>query len=87
MHSWRKEDKDDPQKEITHLNQQYIQFYKQGRYGDAINIGTKLCDIVKQTFGKNHLSYANSLSNLANLYQLVGQYSKADPLYQKSLEI
>ena len=27
------------------------------------------------------------LNNLASLYQVTGQYAKAEPLYQRSLEI
>ena len=37
--------------------------------------------------GPDHPDVANSLNNLAILYMDMGQYAKAEPLYQRSLKI
>jgi tetratricopeptide (TPR) repeat protein len=34
-----------------------------------------------------HLETAKSLNNLAELYQVMGDYAKAEPLFQQALEI
>jgi tetratricopeptide (TPR) repeat protein len=84
---WRKENKDDSQNEIARLNQQASQLQEQIRYGDAINIATPLGYIVKQTFSEEHSYYADSLSYLASLYSNIGDYTKAEPLHQQSIEV
>ena len=37
--------------------------------------------------GENHPDYATSLNNLAGLYQAMGDYAKAEPLFRQALEI
>jgi CHAT domain-containing protein/tetratricopeptide (TPR) repeat protein len=37
--------------------------------------------------GEEHLSYANSLNNLAFLYYSMGDYARAEPLYRQASEI
>ncbi len=37
--------------------------------------------------GEKHPDYAISLNNLAFLYEQMGKYAKAEPLYQQVLEI
>ena len=37
--------------------------------------------------GENHPDYAASLNNLAMLYQAMGDYAKAEPLFRQALEI
>ena len=44
-------------------------------------------EIRKQSLGEKHPDYATSLNNLAMLYQDMGDYVKAEPLFQKALEI
>ena len=40
----------------------------------------------RSKLGPDHPDVAASLNNLANLYQDMGQYAKAEPLFQRSLE-
>jgi tetratricopeptide (TPR) repeat protein len=46
-----------------------------------------LFPIVQQLFGNDHRETATSLNNLAGLYQSLGEYDKAEPLYQQALQI
>ncbi|WP_375754605.1 tetratricopeptide repeat protein [Corallococcus exercitus] len=39
------------------------------------------------TLSENQSAYAESLNNLANLYQQQGQYSRAEPLYSRALDL
>nr|MDZ8043395.1 tetratricopeptide repeat protein [Nostoc sp. DedQUE02] len=41
----------------------------------------------KRLLGDEHPDIANSLNNLAVLYNLQGRYSEAEPLYIEALEI
>src|SRR6516165_2139415 len=41
----------------------------------------------KKELGPEHPDTANSLNNLAELYQLMGDYAKAEPIYQQALQI
>ncbi|MEO0458251.1 MAG: tetratricopeptide repeat protein [Cyanobacteria bacterium P01_A01_bin.114] len=43
--------------------------------------------MTEQRFGPEHPSTATSLNNLAGLYESMGRYSEAEPLYVRSLEI
>jgi tetratricopeptide (TPR) repeat protein len=43
--------------------------------------------IREKVLGKEHSNVANSLNNLATLYQEMGNYSQAEPLFQRSLAI
>ena len=41
-------------------------------------------EIYEDKLGKDHPDVAATLNNLANLYQAMGQYAKAEPLYQRA---
>ena len=55
--------------EAERLNQQVIELYKQGKYNEAISLAEKALAIRKQQLGDNHPDTAQSLNNLAALYQ------------------
>ena len=44
-------------------------------------------EICRTALGENHPDYAASLNNLAMLYQAMGDYAAALPLYRQALEI
>ncbi len=44
-------------------------------------------DTIKNILGANNLNYAYALSNLASLYQNIGDYKKSLSLYEQALEI
>ena len=43
--------------------------------------------ILRSVRGDNHPDYANSLNNIASLYQAMGRYDKAEAPYTQALEI
>ncbi len=65
------------------LNQQSIKLSKQGKYAEAAQIGKRMLKLL----GKEHLGTATSLNDLAGLYESMGNYQEAEPLYERSLEI
>jgi tetratricopeptide (TPR) repeat protein len=48
---------------------------------------SKMCELQQRHLGVEHPAVANSLNNLAGLYESQGQYAQAEPLYQQALAI
>jgi tetratricopeptide (TPR) repeat protein len=69
------------------LNQQIIQLYNQGRYGDAVPVAKEVLVIREKALGPEHPDVALSLSNLAELYQSQDRYAEAEPLLKRCLAI
>jgi tetratricopeptide (TPR) repeat protein len=86
--SWREATENDiTLAEAERLNQQVIQLYQQGKYNEAILLAEQALAIRKQQLGDNHPLTAQSLNNLAGLYESQGRYSEAEPLYKQALAI
>ena len=86
--SWREAtERDIALAEAERLNQQVIQLYQQGKYNEAIPLAEQALAIIKQQLGDNHPLTAQSLNNLAGLYESQGRYSDAEPLYKQALAI
>ena len=77
----------EPLAEATRLNDQGIELYQAGRYGEAESLFQELLRILRERLGDRHPDVATSLNNLAALYQEQGRYGEAEPLYQESLDI
>jgi tetratricopeptide (TPR) repeat protein len=71
----------------TALNQQVVELYQQGRYAEAIPIAERVLAIREKALGPDHPAVAQSLYNLAALYDSLGDYAKAEPLIKRSLVI
>ena len=69
------------------LNQQAIQLYRQGRYGEAEPRLKQALEIHRRVLGDDHPATATSFNNLALLYRAQGRYGEAEPLFQKALAI
>src|SRR5216683_701800 len=78
---------EDIQAHIDQLNQQIAQLTEQHRYKEAIVLATSLLDFVRQSIGEQSTWFAQSLNNLALLYDDVGEYPKAEPLLEQALAI
>ncbi|MCA2701396.1 MAG: tetratricopeptide repeat protein [Microcystis sp. M179S2] len=61
--------------------------YQQGKYNEAIPLAEQALAISKQQLGDNHPLTAQSLNNLAGLYESQGRYSEAEPLFKQALAI
>ena len=73
--------------EADRLNEQVNQLYKAGKYSEAIPIATRVLELRKKALGPDHPDTATSLNNLAELYRSMGDYAKAEPLYERALKI
>src|SRR5438093_1240484 len=60
---------------------QFMQLHQQGRFKDAIIPAQEEVDLRKRVWGENHRDYAASLNNLARVYEDMGDYAQALPLY------
>ena len=79
--------KDDSLQTANELEQEVEQFYKQGRYAEAIPVAETIRAIREKAFGLEHPNTASSLNNLAVLYKTVGSYDKAELLNKRALAI
>ncbi len=74
-------------KQWEQLNQQGIQLYQQGNFVPAIQVFEKARKMAKEALGEDNPDYGNSLSNLAVLYQSMGENTKAEPLFGEAKKI
>eukprot|EP00959_Pyramimonas_sp_CCMP1952_P264211 5525068-Pyramimonas_sp.AAC.1 len=59
-----------------------------GMYDDALSLYKRSLAISEKVYhGEDHPAVAQSLNNLAGLYQDMGKYDDALPLYERSLAI
>ncbi len=59
----------------------------QGHYAEAEPLHKRALAIREKALGPEHPPVAQSLNNLALLYQAQGRYAEAEPLYQRALKI
>ncbi len=67
------------------FTKEVLSLYAQGKFNEAIPIAEKVVEIRKRLGGDR--DYAQSLSNLASLYESTNQYDRAEGLYEQALEI
>ena len=65
----------------------FQQLFSAGQFRDALPHALRALAIREKALGATHPSTAISLSNLAELYRLLGAYSQAEPLYLRALTI
>src|SRR5262249_10518091 len=73
--------------EASELNNRVMDLYSAGRYSDAIPLAQRALVLREKAFGRDHPAVAQSLNNLAQLYEGQDHYAQAEPLYQRSLAI
>ena len=54
------------------LNQEAMELYRTGKYDRAVVVAKKALEVAEKTVGPNHTDVANSLNNLASLYDTQG---------------
>ena len=67
--------------EAARLNKQVVQLYRQGRYQEAIAPAKRALVIKEKALGPDHPDVALGLNNLAGLYDDLGDYAGAEPLF------
>jgi tetratricopeptide (TPR) repeat protein len=69
------------------FNQAGTYLSERGLYTLAETFLSRSLEIWKRQLGEDHLNVAQSLNNLAGLYESQGRYGEAEPMYVRSLEI
>jgi tetratricopeptide (TPR) repeat protein/CHAT domain-containing protein len=60
---------------------------EEGRFAEALGLAQRVVLLHADLLGKDHRAYAQSLNNLAGLYEAAGDYPKALPLYEQARAI
>lgn len=72
---------------ILQLDQQFEQFFKQGKYLQAIEVCTQSESLIRENKGDDNLDFAKCLNNKAEMYRKMCKYSDAENLFLKSLQV
>jgi CHAT domain-containing protein len=80
-------DNDRVLQEATTLNQQVDRLIDEGKYDDALPLADRALAIHEKALGAEHPDTADSLNNLAGLYEAKGDYARAEPLYMRALAV
>ena len=67
------------------LGRQVVELYHAGKYQEAMLIARHLLEIREKALGPQHPDTAKSLNNLALLYEAMGDYAKAEPVFRLRL--
>src|SRR4051812_11646817 len=78
---------EDLQGQVDDLVQRVNQFIDEGQYEPAVDVAARVLDLTRHQLGEDHPNVATSRSDLAWLYQQLGHYLAAEPLYRQALEI
>jgi tetratricopeptide (TPR) repeat protein len=57
-----------------------------GRYAEAVPLAKRAVELRKR-LGERHVEYAVSATDLARIYERLGEFDKAEPLYRQTLEL
>src|SRR5512137_1706507 len=72
---------------LAELNQLVARLHQEGKYLMALQIARYAVLQTKEICGNNHPDYAESLTNLAKLYDSLGEHEKAEPLYIEARQV
>lgn len=78
---------EDSEQQINKINQQVVRLHQQGLYEQAIQLGTKACNLARYHLGVHHDMFAISLNNLAMSYVSTGEYAQAESFIQQAIAI
>ena len=69
--------------DLESLDQRIVELFEQGKYQEAIPLAEKAVKMARRLRGPEDPDIATSLNNLAVLYQAMGEYAKAEPLFRE----
>ncbi len=78
---------DEIQNQLNKIYNTYLDLYQQGQYEDALPYATECYELCQRNFGDQHAETLASLNNLAILNSDIGDYPRAEPLFQLALKI
>ena len=64
-------------------NREVVKLYEQGRYQEAIELAEKTLAEREKAYGPEDPRVAFNLNNLAKLYESLGRYQEALPMYER----
>ena len=73
--------------DLKALDQQVNQLIEQGKYQEAIPIEESVVEVAKRVRGSEHPETAEALTNLGLIFQIIGDFAKAEPPLQEALRI
>jgi tetratricopeptide (TPR) repeat protein len=73
--------------EVDALSAQAIDFYNQGQYIEGINVAERALGLAERLHGPEHIEVGRLLNLLASLFDALGRYADAEPLYRRTLAI
>ena len=68
---------------LSSLNKQVAELYQAGKFDEAIPIARFSLELSEKAVRPDHPDTARDLNNLGELYRSMGDYAKAEPLYQR----
>jgi tetratricopeptide (TPR) repeat protein len=72
---------------LAALRSQVTQLHSRGNYAEALPLAEQYVALARQRFGEENIEFASAIVWLANVYNGLGRYSEAEPLYKRSLAI
>jgi tetratricopeptide (TPR) repeat protein len=64
-----------------------VELYTRGRYREALPFAARAVELQREAGDEKSADFAACLENLAGIYEALGQYPAADPLYRRALEL
>ena len=72
--------------QVDELNQRVVELIGKGQYDEALPVAERALELARN-LGEEDPDYASSLNNLAGLYDLMGNFAAAEPLYLEARDI
>src|SRR5690242_7906234 len=73
--------------ELKALYVQALEFYRAGKFAEALPLAERYADAIKAQLGPEHPEYATALINVAQLLKATNRLSEAEPLMRNALAI
>jgi CHAT domain-containing protein/tetratricopeptide (TPR) repeat protein len=74
-------------KSTAQLDARAFQFFRAGKYADAVPLAEKCCEIRKRVLGEAQPDYARNLLHLGLLYENLQDYARAEETFMQASEI
>lgn len=78
---------EDIKQQLQRLQQQVAQLIKARQYEQALGLAVQACNLASTQYGENHPASLLSFRALADVYQGLGQYAQAEPLYRHAVDV
>ncbi|HRI72414.1 MAG TPA: tetratricopeptide repeat protein, partial [Polyangium sp.] len=73
--------------EAERLEKEMATLWKRGNFRARLPLAERVVELRKKAFGPDHVYVGNALNNLANVHMALGDYGRAEELFQNALTI